>query len=270
MGGGHGGVEILGGYMDMREAIIQRQLEKKRIREEILAEDAARRCVLEAEVRRELMLESHNGGGYESSFMLGPPINQNSRLEPAMQRGQPFAPVSFEERYGGSGRHRSEIGDFEAVLLQRPLWSPGDGKLNVIVLGKPNGGANQKQPPAAAGSSELNHCPGEIGLGVVPKKSVKKQLSLIKNSSKYVSTDSKKEDKKTKFAFWCAMCGVGASSKIVLNEHKEGKKHMKNLQKLDQRSGGHKALGVRKRSSGMKPKKRRRKQKSHKASRHVS
>uniref|UniRef100_A0A2N9FLT2 Uncharacterized protein n=1 Tax=Fagus sylvatica TaxID=28930 RepID=A0A2N9FLT2_FAGSY len=40
-----------------REAILQRELEKERIREEIIAAEITRRRVLEAEVRRELMME---------------------------------------------------------------------------------------------------------------------------------------------------------------------------------------------------------------------
>ncbi|KAK7849120.1 hypothetical protein CFP56_003756 [Quercus suber] len=42
---------------DTREAIAQRELEKARIREEIIAAEITRRRLLEAEVRRELMIE---------------------------------------------------------------------------------------------------------------------------------------------------------------------------------------------------------------------
>ena len=42
---------------DTREAIVQRELEKARIREEIIAAEITRRRLLEAEVRRELMIE---------------------------------------------------------------------------------------------------------------------------------------------------------------------------------------------------------------------
>ena len=42
---------------DTREAIVQRELEKARIREEIIAAEITRRRLLEVEVRRELMIE---------------------------------------------------------------------------------------------------------------------------------------------------------------------------------------------------------------------
>ncbi|KAI3667375.1 hypothetical protein L6452_42431 [Arctium lappa] len=65
--------------------------------------------------------------------MLGHPLSQNTLLEPTMYHVQPFALV---ERYYGSGRRRREIGDFEAVLIHQPFWSPGDGEVKVIDLVK--------------------------------------------------------------------------------------------------------------------------------------
>ncbi|KAI3715030.1 hypothetical protein L6452_21995 [Arctium lappa] len=53
--GGQGVRGIYPGSMDSREAI-QRELEKEKIREEILAEEIARKLVLEAEVRREMAM----------------------------------------------------------------------------------------------------------------------------------------------------------------------------------------------------------------------
>lgn len=40
---------------------IQREMEKERIRKEIIAKDMAKRRVLEAEVRREMMIERERG-----------------------------------------------------------------------------------------------------------------------------------------------------------------------------------------------------------------
>ncbi|XP_024980187.1 uncharacterized protein LOC112517097 isoform X2 [Cynara cardunculus var. scolymus] len=133
---------------------------KERIRGEILAEEIARK---EAEVRREMAMEmamhGGTGGGFSSSFMLKPPLSHTNRLDPGMPRGQPFAPASFEEKYGCSEHQRREIGSFQEVPFQRLPSSPGDAKKKVIDLGKSIGatlsGAKGKPPlAAAAGSSE--------------------------------------------------------------------------------------------------------------------
>ncbi|KAI3790388.1 hypothetical protein L2E82_03387 [Cichorium intybus] len=71
---------IEGGPVDLGE-VIQRELEKEMIREKIIAEEVERFHVLEAEVRRELMLGreimSMNGGvRFPSSFLLGLQANE--------------------------------------------------------------------------------------------------------------------------------------------------------------------------------------------------
>lgn len=109
-----------------------------------------------------------------------------------------------------------------------------------------------------------------FGLGVAPMKPVVKPVKLAvttvnlssrekkrKNrkassgdctpstdntSSAIGSNDVKKEDgstkaekNKDKFKFWCEMCKVGAFTEIVMNNHKEGKKHTANLVELLQK-----------------------------------
>ncbi|KAI3715032.1 hypothetical protein L6452_21997 [Arctium lappa] len=120
------------GSVDIREKI-QIELEKERIREQIVAKEIVRMRGLEAESTREVTM--HNGGGF--------PLSLNNRLEPPM------------EFHDGTGPHHQEI---EVLPFQRLPWSPED---NVNYMGKPNGSANWKPPPptaAAAGSSEPNHC----------------------------------------------------------------------------------------------------------------
>ncbi|XP_024980075.1 uncharacterized protein LOC112517013 isoform X2 [Cynara cardunculus var. scolymus] len=88
--------------VDSREEI-QIELEKERIREQIVAKEIVR---LGEKVRREMMMD--NGWGFPSR---GPP-------------------VSFEENYG---RHNQEI------AVQRLPWLP---QMNLTDMGRLNGSAN--------------------------------------------------------------------------------------------------------------------------------
>lgn len=70
-----------------------RDIEKKIIREEILAEEAERRRVLKAEVRKELMMEREmmamqSSLGYSSSLMLEPPHSHHNWFHPAALHGE--------------------------------------------------------------------------------------------------------------------------------------------------------------------------------------
>ncbi|KAI3715029.1 hypothetical protein L6452_21994 [Arctium lappa] len=194
-----------------------------------------------------------------------------------MPRGQPFLPVSFKEIYG---RQRREIGSFQVVPSSPGDGKKKVIDLGKPIGANLSGAKGKSPSSAAAGSSEwscavckktcknqslspsisgdgvikLKNKSAEIGLGVAPKKpttmdskvlksnkSVNTQPPLIKNSSKCVPINSKKEDKKSKgegmiqqFLFSCEMCNVGASSDKVMNAHIKGKKHLKNLLKLHQ------------------------------------
>ncbi|KAJ9535155.1 hypothetical protein OSB04_un001766 [Centaurea solstitialis] len=255
---------IFPGSVETRKAI-QRELEKERIREEILSEEIAHKRDLEAEVRREMAMEMaiHGDRGFPSSFPLG----HTNPLQPGMP---PFAPVSFEEKFGG----RCEI---------------GDGKKKVIDLGNPNGGAKGKpvsewscavckvSAPCEQGFKEhlvgkkhqaqmatlkakntQKHATqhnktskkqsGEIGLGVKStttvetessksNKSVKTQPPPLKKKNTSKSDSKQEEDTKNESWFSCDMCNVGASCHEVMNAHIKGKKHLKNLLKLHQESG---------------------------------
>ncbi|KAI3801711.1 hypothetical protein L1987_29824 [Smallanthus sonchifolius] len=120
----------------MTEAI-WREFEKERIREEIIAEEVARRWLLEAEVRHELMIEHEmamkSGGGISSPFM--PKTLKEEKLV-----------MSVNGEYGRGG----EIRAFSGSTFQLGD-SPNDNKKEVIVLGKPNdetvSGTKRKSTP---------------------------------------------------------------------------------------------------------------------------
>lgn len=96
-----------------------REFKERRIREEIIAEEAERRRVLEAEVRRELLIEREmmamqSRQGYASSFMLEPPHRQHDRFQPEVLQGEigglevvPFPPppqiTTSRPKVGGKG-----------------------------------------------------------------------------------------------------------------------------------------------------------------------
>lgn len=122
-----------------REAI-QRELEKERIREEIIATEIARRRALEAEVRREMMLERElamrgRGNGFDRfSFLSGAGMRFEPR-DPSFGRVEGRSveeriAMSLEERLGMVARH--DIGGLEIVPFQERSVEPEIGGSEVI------------------------------------------------------------------------------------------------------------------------------------------
>ncbi|KAI3803090.1 hypothetical protein L1987_31239 [Smallanthus sonchifolius] len=137
-----------------------------------------------------------------------------------MLHGEPFSvdnniivAMPLQERYGGIGHHRRDIGEFVAVPFQRQppseivRYQPQEFKKEIVVLGKPTGatvsGSKRKAPPppsspTAAGSNRL--CP---------------------NNSKKIMQE------------WiCAVCDISASSERGLVDHLAGKKHLAKVESL--------------------------------------
>lgn len=90
-----------------------------------------------------------------------------------------------------------------------------------------------------------------FGLGVAAKKPIVKPVKLALTTVDLSCSDTKKSKtrKKTpkmgktsntpdsnKYKFWCEICQVGAFSEKVMNNHKDGKKHLKTLSELPQKA----------------------------------
>ncbi|KAK2992951.1 hypothetical protein RJ640_007333 [Escallonia rubra] len=201
---------------DVREAI-QREIEKERIREEIIAAEVDRRRMLEEEVRRELRMEREFGCRRPGRF--------------AFPRGVPRPPPSalggrsLEERIALSLEHRLGY----SSLLPRPR----EAGSNLVV---------PFQASAELKTSEVKPLAEEV--------SKKKVIFLILSTS--FAVDLGKPDvnlsgvkrkattppaldanelpsvglpKKPKEEWGCAICRVSATSERGLNEHLQGKKH---------------------------------------------
>ncbi|XP_010942069.1 uncharacterized protein [Elaeis guineensis] len=192
-----------------REAL-QRELEKERIREELIARDIARRRILEEEVRRELELEramatrrlqledyssvpeamaQHPEAGLEHGMQFGPAARIADRF------GAPRVPTYPEDRvheWSSPPPHHPEpvMGRKLPLPQQQPEVSP----FRKITPAKPNLSGMKRKSVAVTGGHEHPRPP-------------KKEWS-------------------------CALCQVSATSKQGLDEHLEGKKHKANLETL--------------------------------------
>ncbi|GLU01338.1 hypothetical protein SLE2022_186500 [Rubroshorea leprosula] len=189
--------------IDSREAIYLREMEKQRIREDIIAEEITRRRVLEAEVRRELMVEremamrraAEMGLPYEERFSM----QSDSRLSYMHH----FDNRWFEDQRAFASRCGLECSHDLLPQPEVPLRMPelpcdevraSRGKKDkFIMLARPDpnlAGKKRKMPP-------------ESGVLTLPLMSLKKP----------------KEE-------WsCALCQVSATSEKGLNEHLQGRKH---------------------------------------------
>ncbi|KAI7741430.1 hypothetical protein M8C21_028848 [Ambrosia artemisiifolia] len=237
IGGGGVGEDMIRRRFEMRERV-RREIEKERIREEILAEEMALRRVLEAEVRNELMMERHMamrraGGGFAAPFMhLQAPSQKNvfeqKFLQPQLVGAEDKRVMSVDDKF--------ERGDgFFGVkgVSVKPIQVLGDSariravseenNKEVIVLGKPDGesretvsGTKRKStPPVSEGSTE----PGPLA--------------------------SDRSRKKVKEEWSCAICQVSTTSECGLTQHIQGKKHrIKEAALVAQKTGANVGLGV--------------------------
>nr|GMD24305.1 Zinc finger protein like [Ipomoea batatas] len=209
--------------MDLRETI-RRQIEKERIREEILAQEIARRRILEAEVRMELMrereaamlrgqlpdersleerivrlIEERLGVGISSTRVAARGENGRSQVVPLREWSiepwtseVPFRQQSVEPRLFELKPH-SEFQSLEPNISEvKPAPELGKEKERIVFKAKPDG---------VSGVKRKMETPPEVAISTgVPKKKVKEEWS-------------------------CALCQVSATSKDGLNEHLRGKKH---------------------------------------------
>ncbi|XP_057466821.1 uncharacterized protein LOC130756339 [Actinidia eriantha] len=203
--------DILGDPIDVTELMIAREMEKKRIREEILTSGLLRRRELEAEVIREMMMEREIFMGWEEGGGGG---------------------LSSVHRVSGVGGGKEER---PATCLGRQEGR-SDGNL-ASVLGCMEGGVLggfpfQRQPEAAA--SRIVAEPACVGEGqmVSVGKPMNSNISGMKRKFEAPTTEngngtsSVNLNKKSLGEWSCALCQVTATCEQGLKDHLKGKKHM--------------------------------------------
>ncbi|KAL7598034.1 hypothetical protein Lser_V15G23796 [Lactuca serriola] len=186
-----------------------RDIEKKIIREEILAEEAERRRVLKAEVRKELMMEREmmamqSSLGYSSSLMLEPPHSHHNWFHPAALHG--------------------ESRELEVVSFKRVPQSP-ERKL----FG----------PTLSGGSTELCYSSRKIGselkcalceVTATSERGFQEHLAGKKHKAKAACLITSHTGKTKNCVMESSLksCKLGASDKKVVTKRK---KHSKNLKR---------------------------------------
>ncbi|XP_073155252.1 uncharacterized protein [Henckelia pumila] len=207
---------------------ILREIEKERIREEIIMSEIARRRVLEAEVRMELMMEREMAiwqRGYGFPFGSSPLMGSESSMRPSLM--MPKAGWSAEKRLGMALEDkeklkRSENGGLETLPFQRGtvdlrILEGNKAKERIFLLTKPD-----------------ENVSGSKTKDVTPTEVVNNELlaDVIAN-------------KKSKEEWSCALCQVMAASEKDLNGHVIGKKHKSKVAALSaQRTGKNYSIGL--------------------------
>ncbi|XP_073269079.1 uncharacterized protein [Primulina huaijiensis] len=217
---------------DLHEAI-RREIEKERIREEIIMSEIVRRRVLEAEVRRELMMEREmamrrgsDGIPYGSSpaMRLESPMRySNSGTRPEGWSAEERLGMALEDKEKQRGRHENEGSG--ALPYQRrsadlrisevkPASEGYNGKERIFLLTKTDENVSGSKRKAVTPSEE------ELPADIIANKKAKEEWS-------------------------CALCQVSATSENALEEHVLGKKHkLKEAALIAQRGGKNHSIGL--------------------------
>lgn len=200
--------EILGRTLDARELMLLREMEKKKIREEIITSGLLRRRELEAEVIREMMTEGEiDASGDGRGLLL-----KDSLVQLEVQG------YGFGERQIGLSRQQQGE-NYEKV-------SVGDEAEGGGVLG---GFPFQRLPEAVLAN--------RIAIATEPITDVSKakpldsDVSGMKRKSEAPITElldgtpTVDLSKKPRSEWSCSLCSVTATSEKGLNDHLKGKKH---------------------------------------------
>ncbi|KAI3811332.1 hypothetical protein L1987_21053 [Smallanthus sonchifolius] len=236
----------LRGRYEMTEAIL-RELEKERIREEIIAEEVARRRLLEAEgvfcftvsaVSRFTKIKGIPEDNKKQVIVLGKPNDET--VSGTKRKLAP--PVSEGSSQRGSYRLKKKVREeWSCAICQ--VSTTSERGLAEHLKGKKH---RAKEVALVAQKTGAN-----FGLGVATTKPVINPSSSLENKSEtvkeavdqtpetnktsntsYLNDVKNKENKKDRFKFWCETCQVRAYSETVMNAHKEGRKHLTSLVRL--------------------------------------
>ncbi|XP_060171762.1 uncharacterized protein LOC132602950 isoform X2 [Lycium barbarum] len=224
---------------NMHEAI-RREVEKERIREEIIAEEIARRRMLEFEVRRELMMERQltklSAEGFSSSVMSFSPTLPLLKQQSDVRSIEERIARSLEDRMGrgisvsGFGARneigRSNIVPFEERISEIPFHQRSvEPKMSAL---KPVSYSAEPVISELQPSLEPSKETDKIILLAKPNTSLSgaKRKAVTPPGEVASKTPSCSVPKKNCKEDWsCALCQVSATSERGLNDHLQGKKH---------------------------------------------
>ncbi|KAL1548936.1 hypothetical protein AAHA92_17109 [Salvia divinorum] len=193
---------------------IQREIEKERIRQEIIMSAILTRPALEAEVRRDLMMIETSVQRGSNLFPFGCP----SRMGLDLSMRLPLAETMVEERFLDkrsmllTPRHilnnMCEGGRSESLPFQRASTDMRTGR------------------DSMAKESDVNK-KNEIILEAKPIKNITgaKRASPGSGVNETQSDANLKKQKRVEEKWSCTLCQVTATSEHILNEHLKGKKH---------------------------------------------
>ncbi|XP_073158000.1 uncharacterized protein [Henckelia pumila] len=218
---------------DLHEAI-QREIEKERIREEIITFEIVKRRVLEAEVRLELMMEREmamrqTGSGFPfgSSPLMGP----ESPMRPSLL--VPKAGWSAEERLGMTLEDKEKLKRIENGRLETLPFQRGAADLRISEIKNASKGNKEKERILLLTKPDENVSGSKVN-DVTPPEAVNIELlaDVIAN-------------KISKEKWSCALCRIMATSEKDLNEHVLGRKHKSKVAALRaQKTGKNYSIGL--------------------------
>lgn len=207
---------------NVREAIL-RELEKEKIREEVMAVEADKRRLLEAQVRLDMLMERERIALSLTRidkllFQLNGDIKLSEAKPdtnlPGEKRKAVTPPAVGPQELPVIGSNKKPKEDWSCAICQ--ISTTSEQGLKEHLQGK-------------------KHRAKEAGLGT---KSAKKDKSLLQKNQDADDLEKKRmESKKDKFEFWCDVCQKGTHTEIVMTNHKMGKKHIARVEKLNEDGG---------------------------------
>ncbi|KAK9698153.1 hypothetical protein RND81_08G085600 [Saponaria officinalis] len=202
---------------------LEREMEKRKIREEIIASEIRHRRELENEVRMELLMESHILGMRNFNGFYN--VDHNSMLTKYRVSGSRFRP-NYDEHLLNLGTSDDLIGE------KMNLISSTDNNVSGIE-------GMQQMEDVSLGKWPFDRDPSYVAAHVPEKFNsdlVDEDMSEAMSTAGIIGVKRKAEmppracEKDTSpptmsTKWFCSVCGVSTTSEVTLNAHFQGKKH---------------------------------------------
>ncbi|GER30262.1 Speckle targeted PIP5K1A-regulated poly(A)polymerase [Striga asiatica] len=235
-------------YHDLQMAVLI-EMEKEKIREEIIISEIAKRRVLQAEVSRELMRWVPAIG----SHVL---FTESLRLLHLEERVI-FMDEAKKERHEGLGIEtplfHGRTGGLRIPEV-KPVCREGSEGNKIILLGKPDGNVSElkgKEVTSDCSNVRFQTLPfvSYADLGVSSeikheKQNVKGKVDEKKSGVKRKSVSQVSSGKKPKEYWNCSICHINCTGKRPLDNHIQGRKHkVKEAALRDKKAGKNFCIG---------------------------